>query len=123
MILRLRLPAGRTAASTVTWDCGYIRPTPRMQYTASSFTQPLTGFFRQLLGTRADLKPPTGCFPTSASLTTHTDDVCREKLYAPAFRFIGRQLAGLRWLQHGRVQIYVLYIAATLLVLLLWKLD
>jgi hypothetical protein len=29
----------------------------------------------------------------------------------------------LRWLQHGRVHLYVLYVAATLLVLLLWKLG
>jgi hypothetical protein len=28
----------------------------------------------------------------------------------------------LRWLQQGRVQLYVLYIAVTLLFLLLWKL-
>ena len=30
---------------TVTWDCGYAQPTPRMQYTASSFAQPLTDLF------------------------------------------------------------------------------
>ncbi len=32
-------------------------------------------------------------------------------------------LARLRWLQHGRVQLYVLYIALALLVLLVWKLG
>jgi hypothetical protein len=32
-------------------------------------------------------------------------------------------LSRLRWLQHGRVQLYILYIAVTLLVLLVWKLD
>ena len=30
-------------------------------------------------------------------------------------------LSQLRWLQHGNVQLYVLYIAVTLIVLLVWK--
>ena len=46
-----------------------------------------------------------------------------ERLYAPVFTGIGRGLSALRWLQHGRVQLYVLYIALTLLVLLVWKLG
>ena len=29
----------------------------------------------------------------------------------------------LRWLQEGRIQLYVLYIALTILVLLIWKLG
>ena len=35
---------------------------------------------------------------------------------------IGAELSRLRWLQQGSVQLYVLYIALTLLALLIWKL-
>jgi hydrogenase-4 component B len=28
-----------------TWGCGYVAPTPRMQYTSSSFAQMLVGLF------------------------------------------------------------------------------
>jgi len=94
-----------------------------MQYTASSFAQPLTGLFHAFLKTHTTTAPPLGYFPESASLATHTDDVCREKVYHPAFRGVVWSLSRLRWLQHGRVQIYVLYIAVTLLALLLWKLK
>jgi hypothetical protein len=38
------------------------------------------------------------------------------------FREAAWVFSKLRWLQHGRVQTYVLYIAVTLLALLLWKL-
>lgn len=40
-------------------------------------------------------------------------------------RFVGIDsvLARWRWLQHGKVHLYVLYIALTLLVLLIWKLG
>jgi hydrogenase-4 component B len=123
LIARRRLMAGRTVSRTVTWDCGYARPTSRMEYTASSFTQPLVSFFHAFLRTRTALVPPSDYFPASASLRTQTDDICREKAYGPVFRLVAWLLSQLRWLQHGRVQIYVLYIALTLLALLLWKLE
>ena len=42
-------------ASGPTWDCGYAAPSPRMQYTASSFAQTLVGVL--LLGAAAG-RPP-----------------------------------------------------------------
>ncbi|NLE61617.1 MAG: hypothetical protein GX616_24960 [Planctomycetes bacterium] len=122
IVLRRRLLADRVVSSTVTWDCGYARPTARMQYTASSFAQPLTRFFQPFLRTRTALTPPVEYFPPSASFASHTDDVWREKGYSPVFRGAAWAFSKLRWLQHGRVQTYVLYIAVTLLALLLWKL-
>jgi hydrogenase-4 component B len=120
--LRRWLLAGRAIGETVTWDCGYVAPSPRMQYSASSFAQPLTDLFRPLLQTRRKLAAPEGLFPRAASLTTETPDVCSDRVYEPAFAGIERALAAFRWLQHGRVQLYVLYIALTLLVLLVWRL-
>jgi hydrogenase-4 component B len=119
--LRRRLLAGRPAAAGVTWDCGYAQPTPRMQYTASSFAQPLTDLFALYLRPRRQLEPAAGLFPRQASLHTQTGDLCGERVYEPIFGGIGRTLAALRWLQHGQVNLYVFYIAATLLALLMWQ--
>ncbi len=94
-----------------------------MQYTASSFAQPLTSIFQLLLRTRSHHSMMPGLFPRAASLTTETDDLSRTRLYQPLFVGIGRGLSSLRWLQHGQVHLYVLYIALTLLVLLVWKLG
>jgi len=113
----------RSVGQATTWDCGYVRPGPRMQYTASSFAQPLIALFRPLLGTRETASPPQGLFPQAASFSTDTPDVYRERLYRPVFSGIDRTLSAFRWLQHGRVQLYVLYIGLTLLVLLVWKLG
>ena len=121
--LRRWLLSRRSVALAVTWDCGYAQPSPRMQYTASSFAQPLTDLFGPVIGTRRRLSPPAGFFPGAASFASETPDLCRERLYRPAFMGIERALSAFRWLQHGRVQLYVLYIAFTLLVLLLWKLG
>ncbi|MBP7934616.1 MAG: hypothetical protein KA354_08225 [Phycisphaerae bacterium] len=120
---RSRLLATRPVTRTVTWDCGYARPTARMQYTASSFAQPLIQVFHVFLRTRTLLKKPLGYFPSEASLATHTPDICEDKLYRPAFLGTAKALSKLRWLQHGRVQVYILYIAITLLALLAWRLG
>jgi len=122
-LVRRRLLAGRPVGETVTWDCGYAAPTARMQYTGSSFAQPLTELFRPLLGTRKKFTPPTGYFPAPTTFATDTPDVSRERVYRPAFGLVEAGLSRLRWLQHGNVQLYVLYIALTLLVLLVWKLS
>lgn len=113
----------RSGGDVVTWDCGYARPTPRMQYTASSFAQPLTSLFAPLLRTRCAVSPPRGIFPVAASLATSTPDVVREMAFTPVFGALGRRLSSFRRLQQGRVQVYVLYIVLTLLALLLWQLE
>jgi formate hydrogenlyase subunit 3/multisubunit Na+/H+ antiporter MnhD subunit len=121
-ILRRRLLAGRLVTAGPTWDCGYAAPTPRMQYTGSSFSQPLTAVFASVLSIETAAVPPKGFFPARASFASTTPDLGRERLYRPLFRGLGRTLASLRWLQHGVVQLYVLYIALTLVALLLWRL-
>ncbi len=122
-IFRQRLLARRAVAEHVTWDCGYARPTPRMQYTASSFAQPLTSLFDFVLRTRRAYTGLSGLFPRAASLKTETEDFARVRLYQPLFVGLGRCLSSFRWVQQGQVHLYVLYIALTLLVLLVWKLG
>lgn len=122
VLVRRRLLARRSVTETVTWGCGYLYPTPRMQYTASSFAGPTTAFFRLVLGTRARVETPEGLFPKTGRFESHTPDVVRERLYEPLFGAIEARLARLRWLQHGSVHVYVLYIALTLVALLLWRL-
>jgi hypothetical protein len=114
--------SNRAVSTTVTWDCGYAGPSPRMQYTASSFAQPLTDTFDLLLQTRCFLCAPRGFFPKDASLATETPDPYQEYIFWPLFRAISRDLLLLRPLQQGKVQLYIFYIAVTLLLLLLWQL-
>ena len=121
--LRRLLLAKREVTAGGTWDCGYAAPSARMQYTGSSFSQPLTELVQLVLRSRRDVLPVKGFFPRAASFHIETPDVFSEQLYGPTLRGIGRGLSAFRWLQHGRVQLYVLYIALTLLALLVWKLG
>ncbi len=112
----------RVVTRTETWGCGYTAPTPRMQYTASSFAQPLTDLFRIFLHTRQKAQKPKGLFPSSASFSSETPDVFQKGVYEPAFSLIARLMSGLQWLQQGRVQLYILYIVVTLFGIFIWKL-
>ncbi len=121
VLLRRCLLTGRRVEEDTTWGCGYAQPTARMQYTASSFVQPLMDLFKPLLGTKKTIAPPRGIFPPEAALKTVTPDISHEEVYRPMFERCEAWLSQLRWLQHGNVQLYVLYIAVTLIVLLIWK--
>jgi len=120
-LIRRSLPRGKEETATGTWDCGYARPTARMQYTASSFAQPLTDLFKIVLGTRKQGSAPSGFFPQRATFETQTPDAAREHLFVPLFRLIDRALSPVRRMQHGRIHEYLLYIALVLILLLIWK--
>ena len=121
-LLRRRLLSGREVRETGTWDCGYARPTARMQYTASSFAQPILDFFNVFQPGWKRLKAPRGYFPTTASFETEALDTSQERVYRPIFEAVEYFLSKLRVMQHGRIQLYVLYIVLTLAILIAWKL-
>jgi hydrogenase-4 component B len=120
--LRRRLLSVRRIAEAGTWDCGYRATSPRMQYTASSFAQPITDLFRFFLRTKKHFRPPERYFPSRLSFESETPDVSRERVYQPVFDAVRRSMERLKPIQEGRIQVYVLYMFLTLLVLLLWQL-
>lgn len=121
-LMRSRLLRARPVTQAPTWDCGYAAPSPRMQYTASSFTEPITRLFNVFLRTREHFLAPKHIFPKSSSFAAETPDVFQNSLYRPLFAVIHRLISRVRWIQHGRLNLYILYIVIALLVLLIWKL-
>jgi hydrogenase-4 component B len=106
------------APRTVTWDCGYAAPTPRMQYTASSFAGWTVGFFRWALLPRTAGPVLTDLFPKAVHFETHVPDAVLDRFVVPSLRF-GAWLASWgRYLQRGLLQIYLVYILLTIVVLL-----
>ena len=120
--LRSALSRGLPPVRGVTWDCGYAAPTARMQYGASAFTQPLTDFFQPLLRKARSYPAIAEYFPGTASFSTEARAVFYNHLYSPAGAQIKRLAFRYTWLQHGRLQFYILYIVIALIALLVWKL-
>jgi hydrogenase-4 component B len=97
-----------------TWGCGYAFPTPRMQYTGSSFAASLMHLAREALRTRRRQRSPQGYFPRMADLSTSTPDVALTNGFEPLFTRLARFFQSFWPLQHGRIQLYLIYIAAAL---------
>jgi hydrogenase-4 component B len=108
------------AATGPTWGCGYLAPTPRMQYTASSFGLMFGSLAAPLIRTRIKVAPVTGVAPAPVRLSYVPEETVLHRIIMPVLNVVGIGFAFLRRLQHGEVQIYILYIFATLLVLMLW---
>jgi hydrogenase-4 component B len=103
-----------------TWGCGYAAPTPRMQYTASSFAQMLVGLFAWALRPRTHQPAELPLFPQPTSFHSDVPDTVLDEAVLPAFRFGGWLFSRFRVFQGGSIQIYLLYIVAALIALLLW---
>jgi len=97
-------------ARAVTWDGGYATPTPRMQYTAGSFAEIITGWFDWILRPQRHSERPQGIFPAHASHREHTPETVLEYVVEPAGEAVMTVAATVRRLQHGRLQFYILYL-------------
>lgn len=101
-------------ARAVTWGCGYPAPTARMQYTASSFAQPLLHTFAPVAGIHT--------VRAAEVFATHASDPLLEGFVRPAWHRVERLAERLRPIQRGRLHSYLLYVVAAVLALLLYLL-
>jgi hydrogenase-4 component B len=105
----------------VTWDCGYAAPSPRMQYTASSFARGLVALFAWAMPPAVEAPRPFSMFPPNAHFATEVPDTVLDRALMPMLRGTRRLFALARFIQSGHVQIYLLYVGAALLALLMWS--
>ena len=115
------LATTRRAAAGPTWDCGYSEPTPRMQYTASSLGRGLVGFFAWAMPPVVHAPRPFSLFPSKATFESHVPDIVLDRALLPALGGAQWVLGLARYIQSGRVQLYLLYLGATLVALLAWS--
>jgi len=102
----------RPVRQGATWGCGYSAPTPRMQYTASSFAAPLLQSFGMMSGTHEERSP--------ATFHSRPMDPVLDQLGRPLWRRLAGAASQLRALQTGRIRWYLSYLILTLLGLLLY---
>ena len=99
----------------LTWDCGYATPAARMQYTSGSFAGIAAGWFAWVLRPERKLRRPRGHFPAEAFRLERVPETVLERIIAPVGVAIMRVSTAVRRLQHGRLQFYILYVAAGLM--------
>ena len=120
LVLALKkLPRANVVSRTGTWDCGYARPTARIQYTGSSLGQTLVGLFTFILWPRTSRPALRSLFPDAAHFASVVPDTILDRLIVPLFRIAGRYLPMLRVFQQGQTHLYVLYILMIVIILLI----
>ncbi|MHB1592835.1 MAG: proton-conducting transporter transmembrane domain-containing protein [Streptosporangiaceae bacterium] len=119
MRLRSRTAPARRAEA---WGCGGGAQTPRMEYTATSFAEPLQRVFGDVLRPDRDLDvthiAESRYFQQSISYRSRVDDAVERGWYRPVFRAVNRWGEVARLAQNGSVHRYLGYGFAALVLLL-----
>jgi len=81
-LLRRWLARGAPAPRSVTWGCGYVGGTPRLQYTGASFSAQFSTLFGTVLPTLRRERLPSGPFPAPGDhLQTQSVDAVEQRLF------------------------------------------
>lgn len=119
--LRL-LGAERRGRVGDTWGCGRIGQTPRMEYTATAFAEPLRRVFAELYRPTRDLSidfhPASKYFVQSIEYRSEIHPWIERLLYDWPLRGIRRVAVRVRRLQAGSLHLYLFYLTLAFLVLL-----
>ena len=106
-----------------TWGCGRAGQTPRMEYTATAFAEPLRRVFAELYRPTKELSidfhQDSKYFVQSIEYRSEVTPWFEKALYEPLLWFIGLLASLTRRLQSGSVHMYLLYVAVALFILLL----
>ena len=104
-----------------TWACGYASVSPRMQYTASSFAEPILRFFRSATSFKVHLVRSGNYFPKKLELSSNVTDAPEHFIFRPVYVALRRFSKALLKLQSGHIPQYLFYILLAVVALLLWK--
>jgi hydrogenase-4 component B len=113
----------RTKRLAATWACGLPGLNERMQYTSTAFSKPLRKVFSQVYKVDRTVEVVPGgtpYFPVSISYRSVRTTSFEKSLYRPGVDAIVAAANRLRQLQTGNIQIYLLYIFAALIALLVF---
>jgi hydrogenase-4 component B len=114
-ILKRRIRISRNAG---TWDCGYARPTGRIQYTASSFAQMIIAMFGWVLRPHVHWPLIKGLFPQPSKMGSHVDDIILDRIIMPISHYAEQWTNWFRRFQQGVTQQYVLYILIAVILMM-----
>ena len=77
-LVRRRITINKPQTFNVTWGCGYVAPTGKMQYTASSFIRAYRKLAEPLLSISKKKKEIKEVFPKTGGQETHPYDKAEE---------------------------------------------
>ncbi|AGG08579.1 hydrogenase membrane subunit [Dehalococcoides mccartyi] len=119
----VRLFSPRKSRRSETWACGYVRPTPRFEYTASGFAEPLFQIFRLIYRTRhyneRSYEDNQQAIFKQGKSAIHTIKFFDEYIYLPVAGLFGRISRFISRLQDVDLGSHILYSFITVLLVIL----
>lgn len=123
LVFRFRLlPRGREIRRVGTWDCGYAAPDPRMEYTGTAFSQPITDFLRCIMCRKRIIKGPEGIFPKEMSYEEDSADPGLSGFWGKIFEAAAHLAEKVHTVQSGYLHLYILIMTAALILMVIWGL-
>jgi hydrogenase-4 component B len=120
LALRMLGPDRRRVADT--WGCGRIGQTPRMEYTATAFAEPLRRVFAELYRPTRDLSidfhPASRYFVQSIEYRSEIHPWIEHLLYDWPLQGLHRAATWVRGIQGGSLHLYLFYLTLAFLILL-----
>ncbi|MDE1727856.1 MAG: hydrogenase 4 subunit B [Thaumarchaeota archaeon] len=122
----IRVVGGKTTKTIYgTWDCGFGKLNKRMEYTATSISQPIRVVFKSLFKphneTHKEFSIPTNSYLVKAiKFNSTTKNIFEENLYTPIISSTLFLLDKVRKIQTGKINSYLLYIMITIILLLIF---
>ncbi|MGZ8497928.1 MAG: hydrogenase 4 subunit B [Candidatus Binatia bacterium] len=105
------------------WGCGRAGQTSRMEYTATSFAEPLRRVFAELYRPTKELTvefhPDSKYFVQSIAYKSEIAPLFERLLYDPFLRLVHFAASQVRHLQAGSLHLYLVYVTVILIILLL----
>ncbi|SMH70958.1 NADH dehydrogenase (Quinone) [Candidatus Nitrosotalea okcheonensis] len=122
----IRVVGGKTTKTIYgTWDCGFGKLNKRMEYTATSISQPIRVVFKSLFKphneTHKEFSIPTNSYLVKTmKFNSTTKNIFEENLYTPIISSTLFLLDKVRKIQTGKINSYLLYIMITIILLLIF---
>ena len=119
-LLRRILYIRKQVDSGPTWGCGFTQPTVRMQYTGTSYAMSMVDFYRPFVPAKTFYTGIKKIFPGITAYETKVEDISENYIHQIFVKPLFKGLRKLRWIQHGKIQLYIAYIILAIVVLLLF---
>ncbi|MFI5416052.1 MAG: hypothetical protein ACHQXJ_01740, partial [Nitrososphaerales archaeon] len=122
----IRTIGGKTSKTIYgTWDCGFGNLNEKMEYTATSLSQPIRAVFKVFfkphnVTSREFFVSTNQYLIKSIKFNSITKNIFEENLYQPIISSTLRVLDKIRRIQTGKINSYLLYIMITAVLLLLF---
>jgi hydrogenase-4 component B len=122
----IRVLGGKTRKTIYgTWDCGFGSLTEKMEYTATSLSQPIRAVFKVFFKPHTQIEKESfgeknPYLLKTIKIETKTKNIFEEMVYLPITSSFIFFFDKIRRLQTGKINSYLLYIMITLVLLLLF---